>query len=113
MSDCIFCKIASGEVPSNIVYQDEEIVCFKDNAPQAPEHVLVIPRKHISSLNETSDEDAAVLSHALLKIKDITKDLGVTDGYRVVINTGEDGQQTVKHLHFHVLAKRKMTWPPG
>ncbi len=113
MSDCIFCMIANGEIPSEIVYQDEEVVAFKDNAPQAPAHVLVVPRRHIASLDETGTEDADVLAHIMLKIKEIAAEQGMDNGYRVVINCGEDGQQTVKHLHFHVLGKRKMTWPPG
>ncbi len=113
MPDCIFCKIASRELPSDIIYEDDEIVVFRDNAPQAPEHVLIIPKRHIASLDEVSGEDAALLSHIMLKVKDIAADLGLKDGYRLVNNCGEDGQQTVKHLHFHLLGKRKMTWPPG
>ena len=113
MSDCIFCKIAEGEIPSEIVYQDENIVVFKDTAPQAPVHILMIPRKHIASLDDLSGEDAELMSYMMLKIKEITAAQGLKDGYRVVINCGEDGQQTVKHLHLHILGKRKMTWPPG
>ena len=113
MSDCIFCKIAEGEIPSEIVYQDEKIVVFKDTAPQAPVHILMIPKKHISSLDELGTEDSELISYMMLKIKEVTASQGLTDGYRVVINCGEDGQQTVKHLHLHILGKRKMTWPPG
>lgn len=113
MSDCIFCMIAGGEIPSEIVYQDELIVAFKDNAPQAPAHVLIVPRKHIASLDATAPEDAEVLSHIMLKVKEIAASQGMDNGYRLVVNCGEDGQQTVQHLHFHVLGKRKMTWPPG
>ena len=113
MSDCIFCKIAEGEIPSEIVYQDENIVVFKDTAPQAPVHILMIPRKHIASLDDLSGEDAELMSYMMLKIKEITAAQGLKDGYRGVINCGEDGQQTVKHLHLHILGKRKMTWPPG
>ena len=113
MSDCIFCKIAEGEIPSEIVYQDEKIVVFKDNAPQAPVHILMIPKKHIASLDELETEDSELISYMILKIKEVTASQGLTDGYRVVINCGEDGQQTVKHLHLHILGKRKMTWPPG
>lgn len=113
MSDCIFCMIANGEIPSEIVYEDDLIAAFKDNAPQAPAHVLVVPKKHIASLDDTSEEDREVLSHLMLRIKEIAAEQGMDNGYRVVINCGEDGQQTVKHLHFHVLGKRKMTWPPG
>ena len=92
MSDCIFCKIAAGEIPSNKVYEDDKIVCFHDLDPQAPVHVLII---------------------ILGKVKEIAAELGLENGYRLVSNCGEDGLQTVKHLHFHLLGKRKMTWPPG
>lgn len=113
MSDCIFCKIAEGEIPSEIVYKDDKIVVFKDTAPQAPVHVLMVPRRHIKSLDELSDGDSELISYMMLKIKDIAKDLGFDNGYRVVINTGEDGQQSVKHLHIHILGGRKFSWPPG
>jgi histidine triad (HIT) family protein len=113
MSDCIFCKIAEGEIPSEIVYQDDRIVVFRDAAPQAPVHILMIPRKHIASLDDLSEEDSALISYMMLKIKEVTASEGLDNGYRVVINCGEDGQQTVKHLHLHILGRRKMTWPPG
>ena len=113
MSDCLFCKIIAGEIPSNKVYEDDEILAFNDVAPQAPVHFLIVPKKHMASLDDTTDEDAALLAHIMLKIKDIAKDLGLENGYRCVINTGEDGQQTVKHLHIHILGKRAMQWPPG
>jgi diadenosine tetraphosphate (Ap4A) HIT family hydrolase len=115
MDDCIFCKIAAGEIPSETVYEDEEIMAFKDLQPQAPVHVLVIPRKHISSLDEVqeSDEDKELIGHLMSKIRIIAAQLGLGNGYRIVANTGEDGLQTVQHLHFHLLGGRKMTWPPG
>lgn len=113
MSDCLFCKIVNGEIPSNKVYEDDEILAFYDVAPQAPVHFLIVPKKHMDSLDDTTDEDAALLAHIMLKIKDIAKDLGLENGYRVVINTGEDGMQSVKHLHVHVLGKRRLLWPPG
>lgn len=113
MSDCIFCKIASGEIPSNKVYEDDKILSFYDLDPQAPVHVLIIPKKHIGSLDEATEEDKELLSYIMLKIKDIAKSLELENGYRVVINTGEDGGQTVHHLHFHLLGKRSMIWPPG
>ncbi len=113
MSDCIFCMIAQKELPSEVVYEDDKICVFKDNAPQAPVHVLIIPKKHIASLDDTSEEDAELLSYIMLKVKDIAAQLELGDGYRLVNNCGEDGQQTVKHLHFHLLGRRKMTWPPG
>ena len=111
MSDCLFCKIIAGEIPSNKVYEDDEILAFNDVAPQAPVHFLIVPKKHMASLDDTTDEDAALLAHIMLKIKDIAKDLGLENGYRVVINTGEDGMQSVKHVH--VLGKRRLLWPPG
>ena len=113
MSDCIFCKIAKGEIPSNKVYEDDQVLCFKDLDPQAPVHVLMIPKKHLDSLSTATEEDAALLAHMLLKIKDVAKELELDNGYRVVINTGEDGGQSVKHLHMHLLGKRSMNWPPG
>ena len=113
MSDCLFCKIVAGEIPSNKVYEDDEILAFNDVAPQAPVHFLIVPKKHMESLDDTTDEDAALLAHIMLKIKDIAKELGLENGYRVVINTGEDGMQSVKHLHVHVLGKRRLLWPPG
>lgn len=113
MSDCIFCKIANKEITSDYVYEDDKIISFRDMEPQAPEHVLIIPKKHIASLDAAQESDAEVLAHILLKAKDIAADLGMEDGYRLVNNCGEDGGQTVKHLHFHLLGKRKMSWPPG
>lgn len=113
MSDCIFCKIANKEIPSEIVYEDDLIAAFKDATPMAPVHVLMVPKKHISSLDDLKDEDASLMAHMMLKIKEIAKMLGLENGYRAVINCGDDGQQTVKHLHIHILGKRKMTWPPG
>lgn len=113
MSDCIFCKIAAKEIPSKVVYEDEKILCFHDLEPQAPVHVLIIPKKHIKSPDEIQGEDQELMGHILYKIKDIVKTLGLENGYRLVVNCGEDGLQTVSHLHFHLLGKRKMTWPPG
>jgi histidine triad (HIT) family protein len=115
MDDCIFCKIVSGEIPSEPVYEDEEIVAFKDLQPQAPVHVLIIPRKHLASLDEVteSDEDKELVGHLLSKVHVIAAKLGLANGYRLVANTGEDGLQTVRHLHFHLLGGRRMGWPPG
>lgn len=113
MSDCIFCKIISKEIPGNIAYEDDRILAFHDLEPQAPVHVLIVPKKHIASLDDVAQEDAALLGYLMSKVKDIAAELGLENGYRVVINTGEDGFQTVKHLHIHLLGKRKMTWPPG
>ncbi len=111
--DCIFCKIASGEIPSTKVYEDEQILAFRDLDPQAPTHVLLIPKKHISSADELNAENAAVVAHIFLVAKELAAREGLTNGYRIVNNCGEDGGQTVKHLHFHLLGGRKMAWPPG
>lgn len=105
--------IANHEVPSNIAYEDEQIICFHDLEPQAPVHVLVIPKKHIACLDDAQESDGELLSHIMLTIPRIAADLGLEKGYRVVCNNGEDAFQTVKHLHFHILGKRKLTWPPG
>lgn len=113
MSDCIFCKLKDKEIPTDVVYEDEKIFCFRDADPQAPVHVLMIPKKHIASIDDVSEEDEALTGHMMLKIKEVAARLGLENGYRVVINCGEDGMQTVKHLHLHILGKRKMTWPPG
>lgn len=113
MGDCVFCKIAEKEIPSNIVYEDDQIICFHDLEPQAPVHVLIIPKKHIASMDDVSADDQQLMCYIMTKVKEIAKTLGLENGYRLVNNCGEDGFQTVKHLHFHLLGKRKMTWPPG
>lgn len=113
MADCIFCKIADKDIPSKTVYEDDQIIVFHDLEPQAPVHVLIIPKKHIASMDDLAEEDGELIAHLMLKIKEIAKELGLEKGYRLVNNCGEDGLQTVKHLHFHLLGKRKMTWPPG
>lgn len=113
MGACIFCMIGNKEIPAKIVYEDDDILCFHDLEPQAPVHVLIIPKRHIDSLDVVMDSDGELLAHIMLKIKDIASELGLEKGYRLVNNCGEDGMQTVKHLHFHLLGKRKMSWPPG
>lgn len=113
MSDCIFCKIAEKNIPTNVVYEDEDMICFHDVDPQAPVHVLLIPKKHIMSIDDIGQEDIVLVGKMMAKIKEIAKSLGLENGYRVVSNNGEDAFQTVKHLHFHILGKRKMAWPPG
>ncbi len=113
MADCIFCAIANHEIPTDVVYEDDKIMCFRDAEPQAPVHVLIVPKKHIASLDDTDASDQELLGYILLKVKEIASDLGLENGYRVVVNNGEDAFQTVKHLHFHILGKRKLTWPPG
>ena len=112
MSDCLFCKIANGEIPSNKVYEDETVYAFYDIGPQAPTHFLVIPKAHIASVAEITPENAAVAAHIFAVISKVTKELGL-ESYRVVSNIGEQAGQSVPHLHFHVLSGRDMTWPPG
>jgi histidine triad (HIT) family protein len=113
--DCIFCKIVNGEIPADIVFEDDEILCFRDLNPQAPVHVLIIPKVHIASLDDVdgSDFHERLLGHLMSKVGEIAGMLGLSNGYRVVCNCGEDGLQTVAHLHFHLLGNRKMKWPPG
>ena len=115
MEDCIFCKIAKKEIESKTVYEDDTVIAFRDLSPQAPEHVLVIPKKHVKSINELTSEDTALMGHIFTEVlPKVAKELNIAEGgYRVVINTGEDAEQTVKHLHVHLLGGRKMTWPPG
>ena len=113
MEDCIFCELANGEIPTDVVYEDDLIAVFRDAAPEAPVHVLMVPKKHIASLNDLTVDDMRLMGHMMLKIKEIAVREGLDNGYRTVINTGEDGQQTVQHLHIHILGRRKMTWPPG
>lgn len=112
MSDCLFCKIAAGEIPSNKVYEDDAVCAFYDIDPQAPTHFLVIPKTHIQSCGEITAENASVAARCFEVISKVTKELGITD-FRVVSNCGEQAGQSVPHLHFHVLAGRDMTWPPG
>jgi histidine triad (HIT) family protein len=110
----IFKKIIDGEIPADIVHDDELCLAFKDVAPQAPTHVLVIPKKEIPSLAELTAEDQALVGHILLVIKRLADELGLAaGGYRVVTNCGSDGGQVVKHLHFHLLGGRVLNWPPG
>jgi histidine triad (HIT) family protein len=107
--------IAQKEIPADIVYEDEEIICFNDLEPQAPVHALIIPKKHYKSLDDVTEsaEDKELLGHLMAKVHIIAARLGLENGYRLVNNCGEDGMQTVEHLHFHLLGRRKMTWPPG
>ena len=110
---CLFCKIADGSIPSTAVYQDEQCFAFTDIHPQSPVHVLIIPREHIASLDSTSAEHRELLGHLLGTAAAIARDKGLGAGYRIVINTGEDGGQTVDHLHLHLLGGRPHAWPPG
>ena len=112
MSDCLFCKIAAGEIPSKKIYEDEQVLAFYDIDPQAPTHFLVIPKEHIASCGEITAENAGVVAHIFEVIAKVTKELGVEE-FRVVSNCGASAGQSVHHLHFHVLGGRDMTWPPG
>ena len=112
MSDCLFCKIIAGDIPSNKVYEDDLCYAFNVIAPQAPVHFLVIPKAHIASVAGVSEENSAVVAHIFEVIAKLTKEKGI-ESYRVVSNIGEQAGQSVPHLHFHVLAGRDMTWPPG
>ena len=112
MADCLFCKIAAGEIPSDCLYQDDQVYVFRDIDPQAPTHFLVIPREHIDSAACITTENSCIIAHAFEVIARLSKDLGL-EGFRVVSNVGESAGQSVKHLHFHVLSGRDMTWPPG
>ena len=111
--DCLFCKIIAGEIPSNKIYEDEMVYAFHDIDPKAPVHFLVIPKEHIGSALEITAENSAVVGHIYEVIAKLIKEMGVENGYRVVTNIGEDGGQTVGHMHVHVLAKRNLAWPPG
>jgi len=111
--DTIFSKIIRREIPADIVYEDDLCLAFRDITPQAPIHILVIPKKPISKLSEAQTEDEALLGHLLFAVSEIAKEQSLEKGYRVVINTGEDGGQTVFHLHLHLLGGRALGWPPG
>jgi histidine triad (HIT) family protein len=114
MTDCLFCKIRDGEIPGDIVYQDDEVLAFRDVNPQAPTHVLVIPRKHIATTNDLEQADAAVVGKMMLAAKKIAADEGfANEGYRLVLNCNEGAGQTVFHIHMHLLGGRRLTWPPG
>lgn len=112
--DCLFCKIIKGEIPSKKVYEDERVYAFYDISPAAPVHVLLIPKTHIPSANALTEENADVVGHIFAVAAKLAKSLGIAEsGYRIVNNCGEDGGQTVGHLHFHLLGGRSLTWPPG
>jgi histidine triad (HIT) family protein len=110
---CLFCKIVEGQIPSTAVYEDELTYAFADISPKAPVHILVVPRQHIGSIAEADESHRALLGHLMWVAASIARDKELSKGYRVVINTGEDGGQTVNHLHLHLLGGRSLTWPPG
>ena len=114
MQDCLFCKIINGEVSANIIFENEDVLAFEDIEPQAPIHLLVIPKKHIASINDISLEDKNICAEMLLAAKELANIMNVNDsGYRTIFNTNKDAGQTVFHIHMHFLAGRKMKWPPG
>ncbi len=111
--DCLFCKIVAGEIPSKKVYEDDQVLAFYDIAPEAPVHFLVIPKEHIPSPAAITEENSKVVAHIFAVIAQLSKELHLEQGYRVVTNCGQDAGQSVGHLHFHVLAGRSLAWPPG
>ena len=113
MNNCAFCRIARGEEPARIVYQDEGITAFYDRSPQAPTHVLIIPNEHIESVNQIKPADSDLLGKLLIVARRVAEQEGVTSGYRLVVNTGSRAGQSVLHLHVHLLGGRQLAWPPG
>lgn len=113
MSKTLFEKIAAREIPANIVYEDDLVLAIRDIAPQAPTHVLIFPKRVVPRIAEAKSDDAKLLSHLLLKAAEVAKKLDLKNGYRLVINNGPDGGETVPHLHCHILGGRPMAWPPG
>ena len=111
--DCIFCKIASHEIPSRKAYEDDLVYAFYDLDPQAPVHILIIPKQHISSAAELHEANSGIVAHIFIVAAKLSQELELKNGFRIVNNCGEDGGQTVQHLHFHLLGGRKMAWPPG
>jgi histidine triad (HIT) family protein len=114
MENCLFCKIAAGQIPSKIVFQDQDVVAFVDINPQAPHHVLVIPRRHIASISDLTLEDGPILASLFMTAAKLARDMGIEEsGYRFIANVGPDSGQSVLHLHFHLLGGRRLGWPPG
>lgn len=114
MEDCLFCKIVAGEIPANTVYRDEQVMAFQDIQPQAPTHVLLIPKQHIASPNDFNEDHTELLGYLMRMVQVVARGQGIADsGYRVVINTGKDAQQSVPHLHLHIIGGRHLGWPPG
>ena len=110
---CLFCKISAGEIPASVVYEDAQIMAFRDIKPQAPTHVLIIPKKHIATINDADTQDVPLLGHMVLAAKTIANMEGLSEGYRLVYNVNSGGGQEVYHIHLHLLGGRQMTWPPG
>ena|SRR5690348_8223967 len=113
MEDCLFCKIVAGQIPASIVYQDDDVIAFKDINPQAPVHILLIPRRHIPSMAEITAEDGSLLAKLFVTANQLAHENNLDSGYRFVTNIGPHAGQSVFHLHFHLLGGRLMSWPPG
>ena len=113
MTECLFCKIVAGEMGTEFVYEDEQIVAFDDINPVAPVHLLVIPKRHISAVSELTEEDSPLIGHMVFVLKKLAHQENLKRGYRIVNNCGREGGQTVEHLHFHLLGGRELQWPPG
>jgi histidine triad (HIT) family protein len=114
MSDCLFCKIIAKTIPATIVHEDEQVLAFRDISPKAPTHILIIPKKHIATLNDINSDDKNLVGHILLIAKQLARNEGLADdGYRLVMNCNADGGQTVFHIHLHLLGGRQLGWPPG
>ena len=114
MSDCLFCKMVAGEIDADIVYEDDDVFAFRDINPQAPTHVLIVPKEHTSTINDMNSGDAQIMGRLFLGAKKVAEQEGISEvGYRTVMNCNEDAGQTVFHIHLHVLGGRRMSWPPG
>ncbi|SDJ21250.1 histidine triad (HIT) family protein [Pseudomonas delhiensis] len=111
--DCLFCKIAAGEIPARKLYEDDQVIAFHDIGPQAPVHFLVVPKRHIATLNDLEEADKPLAGHILLTAQRLAAEQGCAEGFRVVMNCNDLGGQTVQHIHMHVLGQRQMHWPPG
>lgn len=111
--DCLFCKIAAGEIPSTKIYEDDYVYAFADIDPKAPFHAIIIPREHIASANEINSDNSLLIAKVFEAVAVIAKEQKLENGYRIVNNCGEDGGQTVHHIHFHMLGRRNLAWPPG
>ncbi|MBC8174423.1 MAG: histidine triad nucleotide-binding protein [Candidatus Marinimicrobia bacterium] len=114
MTDCLFCKIVKKEIPSDIIFETDTLMAFKDINPQAPHHILIIPKNHITTVNDLDERDSELIGELVLAAKDLAKELEIAEpGYRLLFNCNADGGQDVFHIHLHLLGGRKMTWPPG
>lgn len=114
MSDCLFCKIIAGEIPGDILYEDDRVIAFKDINPQAPAHALIMPKEHIPTLMDLDDRDCHLIGYLHLKAREVAEKLEISQsGFRLICNFGKDGDQVVPHIHFHMLGGRRLSWPPG